>query len=175
VPDDRRTDREVGAANVSEVADTMPRPDDPGQEARRDASAKSTRGLRNRLRRVRRRIRRNRTLDATWRVGVFVVGAFFVIAGLVMFVAPGPGWLTVILGLAILSTEFEWAHRLLHWTKEKAQAASAKALDPAVRKRNLLIGAAVLVVVVAVCWWWVAAYGLPGPVASFWEWVRSLR
>ena len=175
MPDDRRTDREAGAAHVSEVADTMPRPDDAGQQTRRDASQHSRSRFRQGVRRVRRRIRRNRTLDATWRVGVFVVGVFFIVAGLVMFVAPGPGWLTVILGLAILSTEFEWARRVLHWAKEKARAASARAFDPAVRKRNLLIGVAVLVVVVAVCWWWVTAYGLPGPVASFWEWVRSSR
>ena len=34
------------------------------------------------------------------------------LAGLVMLVTPGPGWLFIFLGLGIWSTEFEWAHRL---------------------------------------------------------------
>lgn len=126
-------------------------------------------------RRIRGRIRRNRTLELTWRVVVFVVGALLVLAGLVMFVAPGPGWLTVILGLAVLATEFAWAHRILHWTRRKAEQASAKALDPRVRRRNLLIAAGVLVVLVAAGWWWVATFGLPSPVLSTVDWVRSWR
>ncbi len=125
--------------------------------------------------RLRRRIRRNRTLDTTWRIGVFVVGVLFVVAGLIMFVAPGPGWLTIILGLAILATEFAWAHRILQWTKQKAHEASAKALDPRVRKRNLLVGAAVVTILVAAGWWWVASFGWPQPLLSTVDWVRSLR
>ncbi len=32
--------------------------------------------------------------------------------GLVMVPYPGPGWLVVFAGFAILATEFDWAHRL---------------------------------------------------------------
>jgi uncharacterized protein (TIGR02611 family) len=131
---------------------------------------------RRRLRhRVRRRIRRNRTLDATWRVGVFVVGAVFVLAGLIMFVTPGPGWMAIILGLAILATEFAWAQRILHWSRERARAASAKALDPKVRRRNLLIASAVIVLVAAGGWWWVASFGWPPVLIDTIDWVRSWR
>ncbi len=125
--------------------------------------------------RARRRIRRHPTLNATWRGAVFVVGVLLIVAGLIMFVAPGPGWLTVILGLAVLATEFAWAHRTLEWSKDKARAAGEKAMDPRARRRNLLIGAAVAVLVVAAAAAWVATQGWPGPVVSAWEWVRSLR
>lgn len=43
---------------------------------------------------------------------VIVLGGVFALAGLVMLVTPGPGWLFIFLGLGIWSTEFEWAHRL---------------------------------------------------------------
>lgn len=125
------------------------------------------------LRRIRRRVRRSRTLDTTWRAGVFIVGVTFVLAGLVMFVTPGPGWLTVILGLAILATEFAWAHHVLDWAKRRAREASARALDPKVRRRNLVIAAVVVVTVAAASWWWVVQFGWPSPVMSLMEWVRS--
>jgi uncharacterized protein (TIGR02611 family) len=104
---------------------------------------------------------------------VFIVGVTFVLAGLVMFVTPGPGWLTVILGLAILATEFAWAHHVLDWAKRRAREASARALDPKVRRRNLVIAAVVVVTVAAASWWWVVQFGWPSPVMSLMEWVRS--
>lgn len=32
---------------------------------------------------------------------------------------PGPGWAIVFIGLGILATEFEWAHRLLGYARER--------------------------------------------------------
>jgi uncharacterized protein (TIGR02611 family) len=55
------------------------------------------------------------------RVVVLVVGATIAITGVALLVLPGPGWLAIIAGLAILSTEFVWAERLL--TKARQQAA----------------------------------------------------
>ena len=124
--------------------------------------------------RVRGRIRKNKPLDLTWRIGVFIVGALFVIAGLIMFVTPGPGWLALLLGLAILATEFSWAERLLHWAREKAKLAAEKALDPRVRRRNLLIAGSVAVGAALLVWWYVASFGWPQPVLSIAEWMRSL-
>ena len=43
---------------------------------------------------------------------VIVVGGILALAGIVMLVTPGPGWLFIFLGLGVWSTEFEWAHRL---------------------------------------------------------------
>jgi hypothetical protein len=36
-----------------------------------------------------------------------------------MIVTPGPGWLTIILGLGLLAAEFVWARRLLDHMKEQ--------------------------------------------------------
>ena len=130
--------------------------------------------IRKRLRAFRSRVRRHRSLDLTWRAGIFVLGTVVVLAGLIMFVTPGPGWLALILGLAILATEFSWAERALHWARVKAEQAAHKALDPRTRTRNLLIAAAVVVVVALACWWWVSAYGLPAPVERMWNWLRGL-
>jgi len=126
-------------------------------------------------RRIRRRVRRSRTLDVTWRGGTFVIGALFILAGLVMIVTPGPGWMAIILGLAILATEFAWAHRALIWTRDRAREASARALDPRTRRRNLGIALGVLVLAVAGAWLWVDAFGWPAPLNSTVEWVRSWR
>lgn len=42
-----------------------------------------------------------------------IAGFGLLLAGVVMLVVPGPGWLTIAAGLAILATEFAWAHRAL--------------------------------------------------------------
>jgi tellurite resistance protein TerC len=39
--------------------------------------------------------------------------------GVVMIVTPGPGWLTILLGLGILAAEFVWARTLLDRLKEQ--------------------------------------------------------
>jgi uncharacterized protein (TIGR02611 family) len=102
--------------------------------------------------RFREYIRRNALLNTTWRIGVFTIGATVLVGGLVMMIAPGPGILGIILGLAILATEFAWAQRALHHAKQAAEKAKEKALDPRTKRRNtimavtlgLLAGAAVI-------------------------------
>lgn len=41
-----------------------------------------------------------------------VVGGVLLAAGLVMLATPGPGIVTVVLGLAVLAREYDWADRL---------------------------------------------------------------
>lgn len=53
------------------------------------------------------------------RVGVAVVGGLVVIIGVILIPYPGPGWLIVFAGLAILATEFEFAAKVLEKLKEK--------------------------------------------------------
>ena len=50
---------------------------------------------------------------------VFLAGITVLLLGIVMLVAPGPGILTVALGLGILATEFIWARRLLKRFRRK--------------------------------------------------------
>ena len=43
-----------------------------------------------------------------------IVSGFTLLAiGIVMLATPGPGWLTIIAGLALLAAEYVWAQRLL--------------------------------------------------------------
>jgi uncharacterized protein (TIGR02611 family) len=53
---------------------------------------------------------------------ILLIGMFFVIISPFTGVLPGPGGIPVFLiGIAILSTEFEWAKRLRDWTIDKVQ------------------------------------------------------
>ena len=55
---------------------------------------------------------RHPVLRLLHKVVVTVLGGVLVLAGLVMLVTPGPGWVFIFLGLGVWGTEFEWAHRL---------------------------------------------------------------
>ncbi len=49
-----------------------------------------------------------------------IAGGFgLVIAGVFMLVLPGPGILTIIGGLALLSQDILWAGRLKDWVKQR--------------------------------------------------------
>ncbi len=60
-----------------------------------------------------------RPLHVSWQVGVFLAGLAIVIAGVVMLVIPGPGWLTIFAGMAVWATEFVWAQLVMRWTRRK--------------------------------------------------------
>ena len=49
------------------------------------------------------------------RPAVLIIGWFVVIIGIIAIPLPGPGWLIVFIGVAILSLELHWATRLLSW------------------------------------------------------------
>jgi uncharacterized protein (TIGR02611 family) len=65
------------------------------------------------------RLRERPTYDLAYRLVVGVVGLAVLGLGILAIPYPGPGWAIVFLGLAILATEFEWAHRLLKYTRER--------------------------------------------------------
>ncbi|GAA3821674.1 hypothetical protein GCM10022226_47450 [Sphaerisporangium flaviroseum] len=67
-------------------------------------------------------VRSTRTGRLTVKVIIGVVGAALVIGGLLLVPLPGPGWLIVFAGLAVLATEFAWAHRLLEYGKKTLSA-----------------------------------------------------
>jgi uncharacterized protein (TIGR02611 family) len=46
---------------------------------------------------------------------VFIVGFAVVAAGVLMLVLPGPGWVAIFLGFAILATEFAFAEKVRDW------------------------------------------------------------
>lgn len=110
------------------------------------------------------RLRQRATGDSAlrqliWRAVATTIGVLFVLAGLAMLVLPGPGWAAIFLGLAVLATEYAWAHRLLRVTKEKAQGATSSAFAPANRKRTFVLSLIVVLLVAAVVSWYVYRYG----------------
>jgi uncharacterized protein (TIGR02611 family) len=70
--------------------------------------------------RWRRRIRENKRRLAVYRVAVALLGLLLIALGLVSGPIPGPGGIPlVLLGLAVWSSEFEWAHQLMLWFKKQ--------------------------------------------------------
>ncbi|MFH7597994.1 TIGR02611 family protein [Streptomyces racemochromogenes] len=108
-------------------------------------------------------IKANRSLHLSWQVGVFVVGLAVIGAGIAMLVLPGPGWVAIFAGLAIWATEFAWAHLVLRWTKRKVSEAAQKALDPKVRRRNIILTSAGLVIAGALVGFYLWKYGFTLP------------
>ena len=56
------------------------------------------------------------------KAAIGTIGGVVVIVGIIAIPYPGPGWLIVFTGLAILATEFAWAQRLLDFAKGKYDA-----------------------------------------------------
>ncbi|WP_432144953.1 TIGR02611 family protein [Streptomyces sp. bgisy084] len=108
-------------------------------------------------------IKRSRPLHVSWQVGVFVVGLAVVVAGVIMLPLPGPGWLVIFGGMAIWATEFVWAQLVLRWTKRKVTEAAQRALDPKVRRRNIILTTIGLVIIVAALAVYVWKFGLAMP------------
>lgn len=48
-----------------------------------------------------------------------VAGSGLVLIGIPMLVLPGPGLLTIFAGISVVSSEFEWAERVVERVKEK--------------------------------------------------------
>lgn len=98
-----------------------------------------------------------------------MVGWAVLIVGLVTIPAPGQGWATVFLGLAILSTEFAWARRVRAalWRRLVA-VRTIYASKPPRARAALLTGASAVVIIMllAVAWASVAVSGVPGWLPS---------
>jgi uncharacterized protein (TIGR02611 family) len=104
---------------------------------------------------------RHRTLDLAYRVAVGVVGVAIVLGGIVLIPLPGPGWLIVFAGLAVLATEFAWAGRLLDFARSKVMSWTGWVTEQSVAVRAL-IGLVSMLVVAGAVWLYVAVQGVPG-------------
>ncbi|MGM1060058.1 TIGR02611 family protein [Saccharothrix sp. Mg75] len=120
----------------------------------------------------RHRFRSNPALNMGYRIGVGVVGGLVLVAGILMIPYPGPGWLVVFAGLAILATEFEWAGRVLKFAKRYYDA-----WVEWLKRQNLVVKALVLAatgLVVAVTCWLLGAFSLVGGWFGLdWAWLES--
>ena len=76
------------------------------------------------------------TLRQAKRIVKIVVGFTLLLLGTVLLVLPGPGWLTILLGLALLAAEFAWAKRLLDRLKSTAGHVKRAAQGFAARRNS---------------------------------------
>ena len=91
-----------------------------------------------------------------FRIGFGLVGLLVLLGGIVMLVTPGPAFVLIPIGLAMLSLEFVWAERLLEKSLEHAQIAQEKAAQTTRTQRILAAIATVLAIaacLLAVLWW----------------------
>ncbi len=105
-------------------------------------------------------LRKNRAMDLAYRITVGVVGLTIIVIGIILLPLPGPGWLIIFGGLFVLSTEFEWAERLLEYARDKVHAWTEW-----VKRQSLLIRALIglgcLLIVAGALWGYVAWKGIP--------------
>ena len=89
-----------------------------------------------------------------YRAAFVTAGVLIVLCGLAMLALPGPAFLVIPIGLAILSLEFAWAGRLLDTALVQADQAKEKAAQTSGRQKILsgvaLAAAAAAFVVAAV-------------------------
>jgi uncharacterized protein (TIGR02611 family) len=91
-----------------------------------------------------------------FRIAFGVGGALVTLAGIVMLVTPGPAFVLIPVGLAMLSMEFVWAERLLGKSLEQAAIAQEKAAQTTRTQRILAAIAtllAIAAIVLAILWW----------------------
>ena len=153
------------SADDDQVARAVDPADGPDREP---APASRWHGLHHRL-------HRNRAMSATTKLVVTLVGSAVLTAGLIMMVTPGPGLVGIVAGLAILSTEWDWADRWLKSARrklEEAQAA-ARAMDPRVRRRRIVLTVAVVIVALGLAAAYLVIADWPAWSVSVWDRAQS--
>ena len=91
-----------------------------------------------------------------FRIAFGIGGVIVTLAGVIMLVTPGPAFVLIPIGLAMLSMEFVWAERLLVKSLEQAAVAQEKAAQTTRTQRILAAIATLLAIaaaVLAVLWW----------------------
>jgi uncharacterized protein (TIGR02611 family) len=81
-----------------------------------------------------------------------VVGLTLLLAGVAMLVTPGPAFVIIPIGLAVLSLEFRWAENLLERALEQGEVAKQKAAQTTRTQRILSAVATALAVAAVVVW-----------------------
>ena len=92
------------------------------------------------------------------RVLIAVVGFAVLVAGIVMIPYPGPGWLVVFAGLAILAREFTWAQNVLDYAKNKYDAWQNWLNKQPTALRAFFWAATAIIVILTI--WLLNGYGL---------------
>lgn len=150
------------ATDVTDRDEVEPATDAPAQDRRRG--------------RLHRRLHSHPVLALTTKIVVTVVGSLVLLAGVIMIFTPGQGILAIVLGLAILATEYAWAERWLRAAKDRAAQARrrAEAMDPKVRRRRLLLAGVATLVLLGAVVGYLMTYDWPAFAVEGWTWVQSL-
>ena len=100
------------------------------------------------------RDQRERHLERSRPVRIlFIVAGFTIfLGGVVMLVTPGPAFVLIPIGLAILSLEFAWAERALDRSLEEAAKAKKRAAETTTTQR-VLTGIATVLACAAIAAW----------------------
>jgi uncharacterized protein (TIGR02611 family) len=103
------------------------------------------------VRRLEAQRERHRQRPLVVRVLYIVVGFTLLLGGVAMLVLPGPAFLVIPIGLALLSLEFAWAENLLDRALEQGENAKKKAAETTKTQRAFtaiafVLGAAALLV-----------------------------
>lgn len=106
------------------------------------------------------------------RVGVAIVGGLVLLVGVVTIPYPGPGWLIVFAGLGILATEFDWARRLLGYTRGKYDSWQEWLRKQSMTVKVMFWLMTALVVVTTI--WLLNGYGLLSDLLNLeLDWIKS--
>jgi uncharacterized protein (TIGR02611 family) len=123
-------------------------------------------------RRHRERVRANPALNLLYRIALGAVGGAVLAVGLLLIPYPGPGWLVVFLGLAILASEFRWARRINGFARRQYHrwASWLARQHPSVK---VAVTCLVCAVVLLTCW----VAGVFGVANNWlgleWDWLNS--
>jgi uncharacterized protein (TIGR02611 family) len=102
------------------------------------------------VRKLRARQAEHRRRGRLYRWGFVVLGVLILLAGVAMLALPGPAFVVIPIGLAILSLEFTWAERLLERALVKGEEARRKAADATTAQKALSAAAAACAIAAAV-------------------------
>jgi uncharacterized protein (TIGR02611 family) len=84
-----------------------------------DVDTTGRRSVGRRLSATRDRIKRTRGGAMTYRIAITLLGLAIIVVGVILLPLPGPGWLIIFGGLALLASEYEWAARLLRYARDQ--------------------------------------------------------
>jgi tellurite resistance protein TerC len=60
------------------------------------------------------------------RIAILIIGMTVLLIGIAMIILPGPAFVVIPVGLAILATEYAWARRWLNVMKDSAEKGAEK-------------------------------------------------
>jgi uncharacterized protein (TIGR02611 family) len=108
------------------------------------------------VRKLRARQAEHRKRGRLYRAMYVLLGVVVLAAGVAMLALPGPAFVVIPIGLAILSLEFEWAERMLEKALVKGEEARRKAAAATPAQKALSAAAVALAaaaaVVAAILW-----------------------